>query len=191
MKLDSLTNYYELSASIAFTDPIPLDFESIQVNSVLCVVSENKILVFDQTFNTNTIIIPKIDDADYSEVKVLGMSYEVSKDTHNIEIHLKFNQEVFASDIYIKLQDINGDLTYNAFVENDEEFALDHTITLPNCDMKLQFGNLFVYVGGKCVFNNTIMVNSIVNDDEHRRTNMSNLHWHKLIDQIIKDQDNE
>ena len=154
---------------------IPADFEALQVESILYCIKNSQVLLFDHSYKHSELLIPEIKNPDYSESNVCEMSYTVNVNNdnkHDLEINVGFTKAVSGSDITIKLVDINGDLVY--YGTSTSGYALNHTCCLYNCDLKMQFAQLYVYVNSDDTkYNKKIMINSIVNN--HQTTDMGNL----------------
>lgn len=152
-------------------------------------------LILDQTFQTDVIEIPTYVERDLSDINLLTFKYEVAKENsetdyfHKMQFTVQFSEAVRAEDIYCVLRDTNSDLIYTS-KNQGELYSFEQQFEFSNIDSKVQFAKLEIRFGGKLKFNETIMLNTIVNDHSDSN-NMQNLQWNKLIDEIIKDEDNE
>ena len=147
----------------------------MQVESILYCIKNSQVLLFDHSYKHSELLIPEIKTPDYSENNVCEMSYTVDvndNNKHDLEINVGFTKAVSGSDITIKLVDTNGSFVY--YGTSTSGYSLNHTCYLYNCDLKMQFAQLYVYVNSDDTkYNKKIMINSIVNN--HQIIDMGNL----------------
>lgn len=173
LSINEKPTYFTLSTDFNFAENIPTDFEALQVESILYCIKNSQLLLFDHSYKHSELLIPEIKTPDYSESNVCEMSYtvDVVDNKHDLEINVGFTKAVVGSDITVKLVDSNGDLVY--YGTSTSGYTSNHLCCLYNCDLKMQFARLYVYVGSDPKYNKTIMINSVVNN--HQIKDMGNL----------------
>ena len=190
-------NFTEVTADFKFDSAIPEGIKKIYAESVFYCVEKvesgpSRILVLDQTLQSDYITIPEYVKLDYSNANVIGFTYDVgmqeNNKAHTVTCSINYNTVVDSFSAVAILSNVNGsEVVYS---DSTSGVAMEHEFVF-NCPEEMQFAQLDIYIDGVSKFKKTILINSEINNERWKRMDMSTLDWGKVIDAIIKDPENE
>lgn len=172
-------NFTEVSANHGFNSAIPENITRIYVESVFYCVEKGegnpRVLVLDQTLQSDYLAIPEYTKLDYSNADVIGFTYDVDPTTdgaHGVTCNINYNAAVNSLSTLVMLSNING--TEVVYGDSTSGTAMEHEFTF-KCPEEMQFAQLDIYIDGVNKFKKTILINSEINNERWKRTDMSTL----------------
>lgn len=188
MQVKKSGDFYNIDCKYVFNNPIPDDFVKMNIESVFYCKNEStgQLLVLDQTYQEDVILIPNRSELDYGDVKVLEFKYEVQLEsgtetsknyTHNVLADIIFNTEIDSQHLNFKLTDLSG--KYTMSTSSGSGTTESHTVGFSKLSENIQFARIDITLTDpntlelKSIFSEIIMINTIINN--YDRTNMATL----------------